>query len=152
MSLLECKTIFLLSLWKTYVGPALGVSFDMTYIEAVGYTMLGAGVTVFATLYFEQKVTRAFKSLMGVFTNKNAQKSPTFKPVLRKALVFYKRYGFWGLMALTPILIGLPIGILIAVRLGTTKHKVAVTVMLMSLCWSSLSYIVTINGAEQLGI
>ncbi len=124
----------------------------MTYIEAVGYTMLGAVVTVFATLYFEQKVTRAFKSLMGAFTNKNSQKSPTFKPVLRKALVFYKRYGFWGLMALTPILIGLPIGILIAVRLGTTKNKVAVTVMIMSFFWSSLSYIVTVNGVEQLGI
>ncbi|MFT5760264.1 MAG: hypothetical protein ACI9LM_005048 [Alteromonadaceae bacterium] len=152
MNLLEYKKIFLLSLWKTYVGTALGVSFDMFYVEAVGYTMLGAGISVFATLYFEQYVTRAFKSLMRVAVRRNAQKPPKFKPVLRKALIFYKRYGFWGLMALTPILIGIPMGILIAVRLGTTKHKIAVTVLFMSLFWSSLSYIVTLNGLEQLGI
>ena len=119
----------------------------MSYVEAVAYTMLGADVTVFATLYFEKNVTREFKLLMGGFANINEQKSPKFKPVLRKALVFYKRYIFFlgGGMVLTPILIGLPIGILIAVRLGSTKHKVAVTVLFMSLCWSSLSYIVTLN-------
>jgi hypothetical protein len=40
------------------VGPALGVGFDMTYIEAVGYTMMGAGVTVYTTLYFERALSQ----------------------------------------------------------------------------------------------
>ncbi|AAZ27488.1 hypothetical protein CPS_3832 [Colwellia psychrerythraea 34H] len=66
-------------------------------------------------------------------------------------MIFPDKSALLGL-ALTPILIGLPLGILIAVRLGTTKLKVAVTVLFISLCWSSLSYIVTLNGVDQLGI
>ncbi|TWX67366.1 hypothetical protein ESZ36_13815 [Colwellia demingiae] len=66
-------------------------------------------------------------------------------------MIFPDKSALLGL-ASTPILIGLPIGILIAVRRGTKKHKVEVTVLFMSLCWSSLSYIVTLNEVEQLGL
>lgn len=150
INLLEANTIVLLSLWKTYVGPALGVGFDMSYTEAVGYTMLGASVTVYATLYFERYVTQFFRWLIGLIPGQESKNTPKFKPILRKALRFYKRYGFWGLMTLTPILIGLPVGIWIAVRLGSSKRKVAVTALVMSLFWSTLSYVVTLNGIEQL--
>ena len=149
INLLEAQTIFFLSLWKTYVGPALGVGFDMTYIEAVGYTMMGAGVAVYTTLYFERALTRFFRRLTGLLPGQGLKERPRFKPGLRKVLRLYKRYGFWGLMALTPILIGLPLGVWMAVRLGSSKFKVAVTVLLMALFWSSLSYMVALNGLEQ---
>jgi hypothetical protein len=131
------------------VGPALGVGFDMTYIEAVGYTMLGAGVTVYTTLYFERALTRFFRSLIGLIPRQGLKERPRFKPGLRKTLRLYKRYGFWGLMALTPVLIGLPVGILMAVRLGSSRFKVAVTVLPMAFFWSSLFYMVALNGLEQ---
>lgn len=131
------------------MGPVLGVGFDMSYIEAVGYTMMGAGVTVYTTLYFERALTRFFRGLIGLIPGQGLKERPSFKPGLRKTLRLYKRYGFWGLMVLTPILIGLPLGVWIAVRLGSSKTKVAVTVLLMALFWSSLSYIVTLNGFEQ---
>jgi hypothetical protein len=133
------------------VGPALGASFDMTYIEAVGYTMMGAGVTVYTTLYFERALTRFFRRLIGLIPGQGLKERPKFKPLLRKALRLYKRYGFWGLMALTPVLIGLPVGIWIAVRLGSSRPKVAATALLMALLWSTLSYMVALNGLEQLG-
>lgn len=131
------------------MGPALGVGFEMTYIEAVGYTMMGAGVTVYTTLYFERSLSRFFRRLIALVPGQDLKERPKFKPGLRKALRLYKRYGFWGLMALTPILIGLPVGIWIAVRLGSSRLKVAVTVLLMALFWSTLSYMVTLNGLEQ---
>jgi hypothetical protein len=139
-----------LSLWKTYVGPALGVGFDMLYIEAVGYTMLGASVTVFTTLYFERQLTQLSRRLVTLVRGPKLDKKPKFQPKLRKVLRFYQRYGFWGLMTLTPILIGLPVGTWIAVRLGSSRRKVAVTALLMSLFWSTLSYWITLNGIEQL--
>ena len=58
INVLESIIVFLLSLWKTYVGPALGACFDMSDIEALGYTMLGAGVTVYTALSFERDGTR----------------------------------------------------------------------------------------------
>lgn len=151
INLLEAQTIFLFSLWKTYVGPALGAGFDMTYIEAVGFTMIGAGVTVYTTLYFERSFTRLFKRLTDRIRRQGLKERPKFKPGLRKTLRLYKRYGFWGLMALTPILIGLPLGVWIAVRLGSSKTKVASAVLLMALFWSSLSYMITLNSLDQLG-
>jgi len=36
----------------------LGAGFDMSDIEALGYTMLGAGVTIYTALYFERDGTR----------------------------------------------------------------------------------------------
>lgn len=149
---MEAQTIFFLSLWKTYVGPALGAGFDMRYIEAVGYTMLGASVTVLTTLYYERQLTRLFKRVVTLVRGHTLDRKPEFKPNLRKALRFYRRYGFWGLMALTPILIGLPVGTWMAVRLGSSRRKVAVTTLLMSLFWSTLSYWLTLNGIEQLTV
>jgi uncharacterized membrane protein len=147
--MLESSTIIVLSLWKTYVGPALAVGFAMGYIEAVGYTLLGAAITVCATLYFEGVMTQLFNRLRSALASTNQQQQPTFKPSLRRALRFYRRYGFWGLMLLTPVLVGLPVGIWIAVRLGSAKLKVAITVMIMALFWSSLSYYLTFKGLAQ---
>ena len=51
-------------------------------------------------------------------------------------------------MALTPVLIGLPVGIWIAVRLGSRRWKVALVCCTSCLTWSSLAYIAALNGAE----
>ena len=109
--------------------------------------MMGASVTIFTTLYFERQLTRLSRRLESVV---RGPKEPKFQPKLRKLLRFYQRYGFWGLMTLTPILIGLPVGTWIAVRLGSSRRRVAVTALLMSLFWSTLSYWVTFNSVEQL--
>jgi len=47
-------------------------------------------------------------------------------------------------------LVGLPVGTWIAVRLGSSKRRVGVTALVMSLFWSTLPYWVTLNGIEQL--
>lgn len=132
------------------VFRALGVGFGMTYIEAIGYTMLGAAVVVCTTLYFERFVTRFFKWCMNLITGRKSDPAPKFKPNLRKALRFYERYGFWGLMALTPVFIGLPLGVWIAVRMGSSKNKVAITTLSIALAWSTASYLATLNGLDRL--
>jgi hypothetical protein len=48
------------------------------------------------------------------------------------------------------ILVGLPVGTWIAVRLGSSKRRVGVTALVISLFWSTLPYWVTLNGIEQL--
>ncbi|CAH0990859.1 hypothetical protein SIN8267_00959 [Sinobacterium norvegicum] len=149
---LEANTIILLSLWKTYLGPALAVGFGMGYIEAVGYTLLGAAVTVFTTLAFERRLTRWSKQVVILLSSSEKPRRVVFKPKLRRALRFYRRYGFWGLMILTPILIGLPVGVWIAVRLGTAKLKVAISVLLVAFIWSTLSYAVAVKTLQQLAV
>lgn len=122
----------------------------MGSFEAVGYTMLGAAVTVFTTLSFERYLTRWSKYLVSLLSPGGNHQSTKFKPKLRSALRFYRRYGFWGLMVLTPVLIGLPVGVWIAVRLGTSRIKVAASVLVMAFLWSTLSYYLAFKGLQQL--
>jgi len=129
----------------------LAAGYGMSYLHAIGYTLLGAGVTVFSSLYFERQLKRLSKRLMGYWPGKKSERSVGFNPRLRKVLTFYRRYGFWGLMLLTPILIGLPVGTLLARRLGSSRLRSAITVMMMALGWSSLSYLLTLSGLAQLG-
>ena len=121
----------------------------MTYLEAVGYPLLGASVTVCTSLYFERQLTQLSKRLMGYWPGRSARRTAGFNPRLRKTLIFYRRYGFWGLMLLTPVLVGLPVGIWLAVRLGSSRSRVAITVLVMTVGWSSLAYLLALNGLEQ---
>lgn len=49
-------------------------------------------------------------------------------------------YGFYGVMALTPILVGIPLGVWISARLGTHKPKIIITLLACSVFWSSVLY------------
>lgn len=123
----------------------------MSYLQAVSYTLLGAGVTVFSSLFFERRLRHAFTRLMKYWPGHTRKHAQGFNPRLRKVLIFYRRYGFWGLMLLTPILIGLPVGTLLARRLGSSRTRITVTVMMMSLGWSSLAFLLARSGLAQLG-
>lgn len=122
----------------------------MTYLEAVSYTLLGASVTVVTSLYFERQLTQFSKRLMGYWPGRPTKRTVGFNPRMRKTLIFYRRYGFWGLMLLTPVLVGLPVGIWLALRLGSSRFRVAITVLVMAFGWSSLAYFLALNGLEQL--
>jgi hypothetical protein len=116
----------------------------MGYIEAIGCTLLGASITVFSTIYFQHPLTRLSKNLMGYWPGRT--ETPGFNPRLRRTLTFYRRYGFWGLMLLTPVLVGLPVGTWLALRLGSSPTRVAIAVLTMALGWSTLSYFLVLNG------
>jgi hypothetical protein len=122
----------------------------MSYTEAVGYTMLGASITVFSSVYFQHPLTRASKNLMKYWPGSTKRKQVKFNPRLKKTLIFYRRYGFWGLMLLTPILIGLPVGAWLALRLGSRPTHVVIAVLITVLGWSTLSYFLARNGLMQL--
>ena len=121
----------------------------MSYFEAVGFTMLGASVTVFSSLYFERQLTQFSKRLVGYWPGRSSQRGVGFNPRLRKTLIFYRRFGFWGLMLLTPVLVGLPVGTWLALRLGSSRSRVAITVLVMAFGWSTLAYLLALNGLER---
>jgi|TARA_B110000902_G_scaffold258454_1_gene328230 hypothetical protein len=122
----------------------------MSYTEAVSYTLLGASITVFSSVYFQHRLTRLSKNLMQCWPGVTERKKVTFNPRLKKTLIFYRRYGFWGLMLLTPILIGLPVGVWLALRLGSRPSHVVIAVLIIALGWSTLSYFLTHSGLMQL--
>ena len=43
--ILQVKSVFLLSLWKTYVGPALSVPYGFSYVEMLVFNISAAMVS-----------------------------------------------------------------------------------------------------------
>lgn len=133
--LLQGISVFFLSLWKTYLGPALCAPYGFSYMEMLLFTLSAALLSAWVTLHFSRHINALITRLLPKKRNK-----PAFRPELRKYVRFWKRYGFYGVMALTPILIGIPLGVWIAARLGTHKPKILITLAIWATLWSSGLY------------
>ena len=144
--ILQMKSVFLLSLWKTYVGPALSVAYGFSYFEMLLFNISAAMSSAYVILRF----SRHINVLLGRLIPRR-QTKPGFKPQLRKYLRFWRRYGFYGVMLLTPILIGIPLGVWISARLGTGKARIMLTLLIMCFFWSSLAYFVALSGVNLIG-
>jgi hypothetical protein len=139
---LQCLSVFLLSLWKTYLGPALSAPYGFSYAEMLFYNVGAALLSASITLHFSRDVNALISRLLPKRTKK-----PGFRPELRKYVRFWRRYGFYGVMALTPVLIGIPLGAWIAARLGTHKASILLALFICSVLWSTVLY-----HAAQVGI
>ena len=133
--LLQGSSVFVLSLWKTYLGPALSAAYGFSYPEMLVFNLGAALLSAGVTLHFSRDINALIRQLLP-----RKQDKPAFRPELRKYLRFWKRYGFYGVMVLTPVLVGIPLGVWIAARFGTHKPRIMVTVSIMCLFWSTLLY------------
>jgi hypothetical protein len=51
-------------------------------------------------------------------------------------------------MALTPVLIGIPLGVWISARLGTGEKRILVTLFVLCVFWASLAYFAALSGVN----
>lgn len=133
--ILQCTSVFFLSLWKTYLGPALSAPYGLSYGEMLLCTVSAAMLSAATTLHFSRHINSLIQRLLPKRKNQ-----PRFRPELRKYVRFWRCYGFYGVMALTPLLIGIPLGVWIAARLGSHKPKILAMVFIYSTLWSSVLY------------
>lgn len=133
--LLKSMSVFGLSLWKTYLGPALSAPYGFSYAEMLVFNVGAAVLSAAMTLRFRRQLNALIRQLLP-----GSAGEPRFRPELRRYLRFWKRYGFYGVMALTPVLIGIPLGVWISARLGTSKERVMIVVGLSSTIWASAAY------------
>lgn len=123
------------------MGPALCVPYGFSYFEMLLYTISAAMLSGYIVLRFSHNINILLDKLLQKRGNK-----PGFKPKLRKYLHFWNRYGFYGVIALTPVLIGIPLGVWISARLGTSQKRIMVTLFVFSVFWASLSYYIASSG------
>jgi len=140
--ILQAKSVFLLSLWKIYVGPALSVPYGFSYFEMFVFNISAAMISGYLTMRYSYTINMLLNKLLP-----SRKSKPGFKPQLRKYLRFWNRYGFYGVMVLTPILVGIPLGVWISARLGTGKSRIMITLFVLSAFWASVSYFVALSGS-----
>ncbi len=120
----------LLSIWKTYSGPALAAFVGFSYPEMLLFNALPALVAG----YFGWFVGRYSLFL---YSRRNLR---PFRPRLRRFVKAWKRYGNVTMAILAPVLVGIPLYTLIAKRLRQSHVATFVLLAVSILWWSGLSY------------
>jgi len=135
ITIMQGLCIFLLSLWKVYVGPVLAAAVGFNYFEMLSVILLAVAVSIYLTLRLCEFLARRHQRPAKGY-NKN----------IRFALRYWKRYGQVGASLLAPILLGLPVYVFLADRFKTPKPDIYKALLLWSFFWCSVFYVLTLNG------
>ena len=136
--LLKLLPLFLLSMVKFVVGvPSAFAAFNLNFWELLLFAISAGsmGVTVF--MFFSDwlfAVWDAFKYRF--FPSKEPVKKKIFTRQSRVFVRIIKKYGLPGIALITPTIISIPIGTLIARRLYPNRTKVYCYLLVSVVIWS----------------
>ncbi|CDT73456.1 conserved membrane hypothetical protein [Vibrio coralliirubri] len=120
----------LLSLWKTYSGPAIAAFLSYSYPEMLLFNLIPAMIAA----YTGWKIAPVYSTLF------KKQKGSVFKPKLRKFMKKWNQYGQLSMAILAPVLVGIPSYTFVSKRLNQSGVKTFGMLTLSILGWSSLAY------------
>lgn len=122
-------TVYLISMLKFVGGPTLGAAVGLTFIETVILTILGMMTTVLViSLFghsFREWLNRIFRRDKRLFTKKN-----------RRFVIFWRKYGLFGVSFLTPVIFSPVIGTLLVHAFGGSKKKIFGYMLISAIFWS----------------
>ncbi|MBS0001204.1 MAG: hypothetical protein KFF73_19625 [Cyclobacteriaceae bacterium] len=122
-------TVYLISMLKFVGGPTLGAAVGLTFLETVILTILGMMTTVLViSLFghsFREWLNRIFRRDKKLFTKRN-----------RKFVVFWKRYGLFGVSFLTPVIFSPILGTLLVHAFGGSTRKILGYMLISAVFWS----------------
>jgi uncharacterized membrane protein len=133
LALLACSVKFAIAY------PSAIVGFGFSFPEAVLFGVAGGGLGVLAFTYAGQAIVRMCDGLMlRVRRKKKDRPKRIFTPGRRRLVRIRRRYGLWGIALLSPVLISIPIGCLVAVRFYSDRGRILRTMMAAVVFWSVL--------------
>lgn len=164
-NLLRVITLILLSSVKFVAGPTIvyfNQKYDFSFMKTNLYTIIGGmlGVTVVVYIspyimsfwyWLKVQYHRYFKKQDSYFSDPtvdvsqpievhyryiSGKKKKIFSPRSRRIVRLWKRYGFVGVAAITPILLSIPLGTFILTRFENKKKKILVYLFVSIVFWS----------------
>ena len=144
--------ILILSGFKFLLAPPLSFKLGFTYFQTMLVTTIGGllGVLFFFFLseIILQLFRRAWPYIKSFLFNRNGDHKPIVVPKSNnvnkkkfskknKFIVLAKRkYGLWGIAALTPVLLSIPFGTFLANKYYSNKKSVLFSLAISVVCWS----------------
>jgi len=124
-------SVFFTSMFKFIGGPTMGIAFGLTYWETVVITILGMMTSVVIVSTFGQGfrnwLDKIFKRNRKLFTKRN-----------RRFVIFWRKYGLFGVSFLTPLVFSPVIGALLVNAFGGSKKKIITYMLISAAFWSFL--------------
>ena len=157
--------VILLSSVKFVAGPPFAYydkKYDFSFFETVLYCVIGGmlGVVLFTFFskplfqfwhYFKHKIVKAFRK-KPVFSEpvadidtpveihyeyiKSGKTRKVFTARNRKIVRLWKKYGLFGIALITPVILSIPIGTLVANSLVSNRKKIIIYMFFSVLFWS----------------
>jgi hypothetical protein len=117
--------------------PIFIIKEDLSFWESVLFGISSGTFGVVVFMYLSSgllSVWNWFKRKTGLFKRKKPRK--VFSKKSRRFVKIKNRYGLFGIAALTPILLSIPIGCFIAMRYYKNKKKIFLYLFLSVVVWS----------------
>ena len=126
-----------------FIPPGIAVGFDpvLTVIAAV----VGNASTIFLFAYSGAGIRNLLRK------RREAKGRTGDAPKYQKALSAFQKYGFWGMAALGPIIIGSQFAAAASVAAGVKPMKASVAITVSVLIWSiALAWVMVSAGIKIL--
>ena len=129
--LVKCLLIYVVSMFKTILGPSVAILFDISPWICGLLTAMGMMTPVY--------VFSRFQTVLRKFTASRWQRY--FQKQSRKYEKVWDRYGIWGIAVLTPLFLTPIVGSLLAFGFTKDRKRVFLPMWINALFWGQiLSY------------
>lgn len=160
--------IILVSSVKFIAGPAFASfdqKYEFTFYETVLYSVTGGMLGVFVFTFFTRQITRLWHWLKTIirkvfykdpvfseptvdvdgkvevhysYVRKNEKQRKVFTKRNRRLVKIWKKYGLIGIAFLTPVIISIPLGTIVANNMVENKKKIFLYMFISIVFWSLL--------------
>ena len=143
--------VLILSGIKFLFAPLISIGYGFNYFQTVIFTTVGGILGLLFFYYVSKGLIRLYTkycpiviSYFGGEEAKKALQESNCKKASKKKFTrknkfiinFRKRYGFYGIIILTPVLISIPIGAFLAQKYYSKKNNVLIYLSMSVMFWS----------------
>lgn len=142
--------VFFLCMVKFVVGvPAMYAATGWGFFPLFLLSSLAGICGVVAFLFFETWLSKMWNAIMLRFRKPKEKVAPKLFTRRNRILVkILRRYGLPGLAFITPTLISIPVGSILAGRLFPDHKKVMVYLSVSVMLWSALLSVILTSGIQ----
>lgn len=158
--------VFLLSTVKFFFSVPSAFALGLDFTHTLIFTLSGGVFGIIAFFYLSEwllKIYHHYKSTileklaaLGIihhsFKDHRKRKRKIFSKRSRKIVKLARKYGLWGIVVLTPILLSIPIGAFLASRYFLHKKFILLYLIVSVICWGiilvSITSMVVSNSLE----
>jgi len=116
--------------------PLAVIQYDFNFLQTFLYSLSGGIIGVFIFSLLNDKIKILFPKKKKIKT----QRKRGIKEVI--TIKTARKYGVYGIAAITPVLLSIPIGTIIALRLFPEKRKTVRVLMSSVVIWSIILSVV----------
>lgn len=116
--------------------PLAVIQYDFNFLQTLLYSLSGGIIGVFIFSLLNDKIKILFPKKKKIKT----QRKRGIKEVI--TIKTARKYGVYGIAAITPVLLSIPIGTIIALRLFPEKRKTVRVLMSSVVIWSIILSVV----------